>query len=290
MKVFRSSLSTNKTSDVFKHFGTQMISSIHRLNSILAAQTTSQFNGEYFFLFDVFGRPKGTCTIDDMHEKVINHFKKANIFECDLGIESSLRLEDCWQDDPIASGGLEIIPQNHSLTSQQYDEVKNIFGAFHTVIYPQSVANNLTSSELSKIKRFVRIDDLGKEQLKNRKKRSKTIGENFNSAVNHESVWIYLTLKVREWALANDYDSFVYHNKGEGHDEDAYVTLKLDHSKNNASTYVFDEDLYRKEISPIFKDQLAVTYELSKGKKEKYINEAMYWARQNPLRFWKKVP
>ena len=92
MRAFHGSLSAKLSADIFRHFGSNIDSSIHRLNSMFASRSVSVFDGEHFNFLDYYGEPKSTATIEQMHDKIIAHFNKAHIFEVDLDIKNQFRI------------------------------------------------------------------------------------------------------------------------------------------------------------------------------------------------------
>jgi len=105
-------------------------------------------------------------------------------------------------------------------------------------------------------------------------------------AAGHEAIWVHLTVKLREWALKNNFDSFVYTNSFEGtnipEESNSFITLKPDQAKKTGS-YIFDKERYQDLVPPNFKRHLD---EITRGKSGDLLT-GVYWAGHNPAQFWK---
>ncbi|WLQ16812.1 hypothetical protein O5O45_12875 [Hahella aquimaris] len=122
-------------------------------------------------------------------------------------------------------------------------------------------------------------------------KRQQTLGIDTKDQRYYEIVWVNLSVKLRQWALENDYDSFVYENKKEGTGEDSYVTLQFRQISKPIRTYSFNSSKYMELVEPIFKKYAgAMAKHASINNKGADIPKLphMFWAGLDPLLFWEE--
>ncbi len=288
MELYHGTLSDQKGHDVLRHHGS-LLASIHRINSMFCSQNSMGFDGEEFIVSNIHQQTQTRASINDIQERFVSYISQARFSKLNVDIQNPLRLSDCWEDDPIGSGALEIFNGNDALTTEQRADLQSVFRPFEKIIYPHDVASKLSQKSLKAVQKFVRENKFAKEQLKKRKGRSKAIGEDFRIAAAHENVWIYLTIKLRDWALRNDFDSFVYLNSEEGEGCDSYVTLKPKQS-SIVTSYEFDMERYKAEVAPLFERTLKEAHSARYLSKPKHMAEKMYWADKDPKDFLKATP
>lgn len=264
---------------------------MHRLDSMFGIQNLRVFNGTSFVVLDSSFRPVREETLEQALQAFLTYAEKTKIFEYDVSIDRPLRLTDCWGDDPIGSGALEIFKGNSSLSEKQRDELKNVFAPFSGVIYPDDVARLLSAEHLKEIQKQGRTNVIYQQEMEKRRGRSRSIGEDFAEAAAQESVWVHLTLKLREWAVANKYDAFVYENLSEGDGDDSYVTLFGDRQiKGVKAQWVFDRELFERTVFPVFLDYLNVRLKQKKetAGKQNIKPDNLYFVGRDPGMFWRR--
>lgn len=280
----------NRSNAILQHFGTQTAAA-HRLESMFAAQYARMYNDEKQG-FEVFDKRNGTLRNETVEEglKAFCNFMEGHIIsEVNADIFSPLRINDCWQDDPIGSGGLDLFKSNNFLSNRQIKSLEAIFNPFSGVIWPQHVSSLMTQKQIKDICKLSQTNQLFKNELNKRKDRLMAIGTFSPDEMYHEAVWIHLTLKFRLWAIENNYDSFVYQNIGEGGGEDSYVTLQADQILEIKTVYKFDSEKYLWTVVPIFKDfmrEQLIKHNANKVTKNPIGKlHYMLWAGQNPTDF-----
>lgn len=277
----------NSLNAILKHFGT-MTAAAHRLESMFAAQYTRVY---YDGVFRVTNNRDRTSKIETIEEslKAFCRFMESHVIsEVNADINSPLRVTDCWQDDPIASGGMDLFTSNKSLTSNQLRSLEGVFRPFKEVIYPNHVFALLTQKQIKDIFKLSQTNQLFKNELNKRKDRLIAIGKFKKDEMYHEAVWIHLTLKFRLWAIENNYDSFVYGNVGEGGGDDSYITLHPDQICETKTVYRFDSKKYESTVFPIYKDFMYEQHIKHNSKNTTLaipIFHYLFWAGKNPSDF-----
>lgn len=251
---------------------------------MFAASNPATFDGENIIARDYYGKPLGFKDPKIVTNKFTKFMSEAKVFALSLEQLNPLRLIDCWDDDPIGSGALSLFGTFNAVSADQGEELKEIFHPFSNVIYPVDVHTKLAQKDIQKILLRRSKDTLFHVEFEKRRKRSKTLGENFNIAAVHELVWVDYTLKLRDWALQKKYDSFVYKSNGEVIGEDSYVTLKHNQIKNPDTVYTFDSDMYLKVAAPNYISSLKKMASESIGS-NKIMNT--YWCGYPSDMFWK---
>lgn len=288
MELYHGGLSDNTGQDILKHCGT-LLASVQRINSMFCSQNTIGFDGQKFIVRNIFKQSSYEASIEDVQSKFMDYISQARFFHIDANIKNALRLFDCWEDDPIGSGASGILRDNKDLNDEQRKSLSGIFKPFDSIIYPDDVQLKLSQKQIKDIQRYVAKSRIAKEQLKKRKNRSKAIGEDFTMAAAHENVWIYMTLRLRNWAMENGFDSFVYQNNEEGKGQDSYVMLRSKQS-SIISKYAFDMERYNAEITPSFRTTLEKLHAMSQRETgARYMGEEIYWSGKSPSDFLKKL-
>ena len=206
--------------------------------------------------------------------------REFHISEYALDVKRPLRLKDLWEDDPIGSGGPDVVDAEQ-LTDSEKEEIKKLFYPFENIIYPPNIFKVMSNRDIKAIKRRYNTNPIFKTELKKRKLRSYSIGEDFRKAQFQEIVWLDLTFKLKTWALERGYDSFVYKNLKEGSGEDSFVTLHPNQVKATGKSFEFIEQKYLAEIS----SAIYTMVQRSKDQSVK-LQYNVLWGQQDPMRFW----
>jgi len=286
MQQYRSSLSSQVPSATLTHFGS-LSSALHRIHTQYVGQYIRGFNGKKFVLHDYYGSKVGEESLEEALEAFTEFVKNSCVRKFELNIKKSLRLKDCWEDDPIGSGAMGLFEGNGDLTSKQRAELKAIFAPFVYPIFPQDIMLHLSPRDVKKMKNKWRTNAIFKDEFLKRQERSHAIGENFTIASVHETVWLDKTMQLRKWALDNGYDSFVYENNSEGAGEDSFVTLKKDQIKRISEPFVFCEEKYRDLVWPDFSAFIQNAHNQAKRAEAGASKQQdTFWSGFDPEVFW----
>lgn len=283
MELFRGSFSNKENAGILSHFGS-MTAAAHRLDSIYVTQQPRTFTSTGTFkLFDTKLRPVRDETAQEAVQRFADFMQHAVLAEYSVDIKNPLHLKDCWTDDPIGSGALEIFQDNMQLTREQRQELDALFHPFENVIYPEHVAKLLSKNDVLQIKEKRAKDTLFQQEMQKRRYRSEKLGIPFHYAEEQEVVWTDLTLKLRTWALQNKFDAFAYKNDSEGQGEESYVTLAQSNKIQRTGNFKFNRKSYLETIAPVFDDFLKSVP--SKNIDSKLVT-GLYWAGHDAADFW----
>ncbi len=294
MKLYHSSFSNTKSDDVLKHFG-ELQTSFRRLNSMFMTKNRLGFDGVDFIRFDYHYNPTERCEPNSILQDFIAYLASAKIECFEIEAKNPLRLKDAWEDDPIGSAGLAAFEGSDQLSELEKQSLKRLFAPFEDIIYPHDVFLNLSTAELKNMRNYVRNNPFAKKEFEKRKSRSMAIGEDFNVAATQEYVWVYLMMKLRQWALERRYDSFVYANTGEGFGDDAYVTLKSGQAGKPVSVYSFDKDSYMSGVASEWNQWINKLHQESTSnpstsnflsEESKVMGDQLMWGGQDPMKYW----
>lgn len=281
MLLYRGDLTKKDVDPIFSHFGSHLASA-HRIESAFAISNPHAFDGQQFIEYDYNQNPTGKKrTPKELASKFAEHAKKTTIRGFDCDIKKPLRLADHWMDDPIASGGLQIFENTKTLSDTDKKELTNLFAPFTYNLYPDEVYKLLTTPRMKAILKAVKKNKIASNELKKRQSRSLAIGENFKKASAHEAVWVYLSVKLRNWANEKGYDSFVYANIEEGDGGDSYVTLNNNQISTPTETLIFNHEKYEKTILPHFDSFIKIQMA---GPPKSHTDT--FWAGRDPTSFW----
>lgn len=275
-----------ESNPVLRHMGS-MLAAARRLESKYAAQANRLYaGGDKFIIVEHDGRQRQE-TLAQTLSRFCGYMNNCRIVSVDVNVRSSLRLHDCWDDDPIGSGGLKIFSSCSELSLQQHDQLRAIFSPFVDVIYPDHVHALLPREKIKRIYKSASSNALFKDLLAGRKSRLVAIGKYDVESMYHEAVWIDLTLRLRLWAIENGFDSFVYENTLEGAGEDSYVILAASHMSKPNYEYTFNSEKYLNTVLPIFKQFLQETLlDHSQRFDSASIVQHIFWSGLDPLLFW----
>lgn len=272
---------TKSNNFIMKHLGVSPVAAAERIEGMFAHQNICSFNTDCSVnTFDLMGRLINRQSLMEYLHDFCCHARKFLISEYLLKDSNPLRLVDLWEDDPIGSAGPKIVDSS-GLTRSQLKEVHEIFKPFSDVIYPQHIFRFFSSKEIKGIKRQYTSNKLFEHELKKRKQRSKAIGEDFNQAQYQEVVWLDFTFKLKNWALKNGFDSFVYSNNKEGNGEDTYVTLLANQVGYTGKSLEFNEVKYLEEMPELIKRMIGYM-----DSKQPHVAKHVLWAQKDPMCFW----
>jgi len=149
MELFHGSSNQNTQSGVLSHFG-NFAAAADVIESNFANIPRRLYDGYDFTMVDYYGSYIGSQSIDSTVEDFIQHASESIIYKYEADIKTSLRLKDCWTDDPIGSGGLKIF-ENSGLPADKLKELRELFSPFEDIIYPQHVYALLKPQEILNI-------------------------------------------------------------------------------------------------------------------------------------------
>ncbi len=229
-----------KRTQTLQHYADELDVAITRAIAIFAGIEQYRANREGTFLYvPNEGGSTTTITPEQFKDAFLESMNAITIYEYEKPKGRALKLNDVWLDDPIGSGGIDILDMN-VLTGKQRAKLKAIFSPFNGVIYPQHVAKVYSKSDISKIYKQVTKTKLGKDEMASRKYRSLSLGESWLLSKPQETIWTYLTLELRKWALSDGYDYFCYVNTHEKDGSMCYVALSDNTFGKPIARYRFD--------------------------------------------------
>ena len=145
----------------------------------------------------------------------------------------------------------------------------------------------LSKKVIKAIKNKYSSNQLFSSELKKRKRRSISIGEDFKLAQYQEIVWLDLSFKLRNWSINKGYDSFVYANNKEGNGADTYISLLPNQITTSDQHYHFDREKY---LSLVPKALQRIIIDRSRryksGENFPPVECGLMWAEQEPFLFW----
>lgn len=299
LEVFNASKIRNdsKPASALTHYSTDMDTCAFRIESMFTHQfnfridehlTVHLINSDYRPGLPIEKFYIRSISLEELLMDFCEHVQAYEIKGYVLNADKPLELNDCWKDDPIGSGGLEIIDLGH-LSTNEAKELKAIFDPFHTVIYPSDIYRIYTRNDMKGIKKRYSSNNLFKLELKKRKQRSLAIGHDPLITQYHEIVWLHLTFRLKDWALSKGYDVFSYVNTSEGNGEKNYVTLKPGQVKEQADqVYRFDKSKYLEDALKLLPDYISDS-SIEKPKNEEGSEVEMLWFGQSPMKYFTNV-
>lgn len=246
MKLYNAELKKAKSkSDVLKHFALTPSASANRVEGMFSSQKrcTIRYDG-HVEIRDHDNRVIGSKTLHEYLTQFSIHASEYAISMYDIEIKKSLRLNDLWGDDPIASGGLKIICES-SVSPKEFDELKAIFGPFKNEQDFKLIPQYYSFNEIKSLKRRHKTNKIYQNEYSKRKTRARLTNDAFSPQL--ELIWLDLTLKLRNWCIEKGYDSFVYSNEKEGTGEDSYVCLLPNQSHKTDDSLLFLAEKYVQE-------------------------------------------
>jgi hypothetical protein len=128
---------------VGSHFGSFQ-TTMNLLDGLFNAAEPRYFTGKTFAVCAAeLTSPTPSILRQETPEAALRAFAdfaaKATLYKVEATFDKILTIADCWGDDPIGSGGLDIFANTPNLTPRQQQEIKKIFAPFKGVIYPQDI-------------------------------------------------------------------------------------------------------------------------------------------------------
>ncbi|RLQ19915.1 hypothetical protein [Vibrio sp. SBT000027] len=282
--MFRAARFENVT-QTLQHYADELDVAITRALAIFAGIEQYRANRDGTFLYvPNNGSSTTTITPEQFKDAFLESMGAITIYEYEKPKGRTLKLNDVWLDDPIGSAGIDILDVN-VLTEKQRSEVMAIFSPFIGVIYPQHVAKVYSKSDISKIYKQITRTKLGRDEMASRKYRSLSLGESWSLSKPQETIWTYLTLELRKWALSDGYDYFCYVNKHEKDGSMCYVALSDNTFGKPIARYRFDHERYSDLPASTL---ITRTKELAlKGGSSVQIDDFI-WCGQHPSDYWAK--
>lgn len=284
--MFRAARFENVT-QTLQHYADELDVAITRALAIFAGIEQYRANRDGTFLYvPNNGSSTTTITPEQFKDAFLESMSAITIYEYEKPKGRTLKLNDVWLDDPIGSAGIDILDVN-VLTEKQRTEVMAIFSPFIGVIYPQHVAKVYSKSDISKIYKQITRTKLGRDEMASRKYRSLSLGESWSISKPQETIWTYLTLELRKWALSDGYDYFCYVNTHEKDGSMCYVALSDNTFGKPIARYRFDHERYNELPESAL---ITRTKELAlKGESSVQIDDFI-WCGPPPSDYWIKEP
>ncbi|HCG7084106.1 TPA: hypothetical protein NJ353_004610 [Vibrio parahaemolyticus] len=284
MKLYNAELKKNKSkTDVFKHFAITLSACANRVEGMFTSQQrcTIAYDGRVD-MRDDSNRIIGSKTLQEHLVQFSVHASDYAISTYDVDIKKSLRLNDLWDDDPIASGGLGIVSEA-SISSKEFNELKVLFGPFKNAWDFKQVPQYYSFNDIKTLKRRYKTNKIYQNEYAKRKNRARVTNDAFSPEL--ELIWLDLTLKLRNWCIEKGYDSFVYSNTKEGTGEDSYVCLLPNQSQEIDGSLFFLAEKYEQEApGKVLKHVKGC---LNPNMPIKVIHAL--WAGEAPLSYWEEL-
>lgn len=275
---------TKSHSFIMKHLGVSPVAAAERIEGMFAHQNICSLNSDCSVnTYDLMGRMISRQPLLAHLHEFCSYTRTFDISEYLLKINNPLRLIDLWEDDPIGSAGPKVVDASE-LTPSLKKQVNELFTPFSGVIYPQHISRVFSPKDIKDIKgikRYYSTNKLFSSEFKKRKERSKAVGEDFNQSQYQEIIWLDYTFKLKNWALRNNFDSFVYANHKEGNGEDTYVTLVPNQVSYSGASLEFNEEKYLAEMPKLISEMIG-----NMGNKPLHMANHVLWAQRDPMCFW----
>lgn len=187
MHLFHGS-KAQSTAGVFSHLGS-MLAAAHRLEAMFATRENRAYLGkDYFLPLDYFGVPKRKESLPEALAQFVEFLGERKIVKTDLKTNKPLQLTDCWMDDPVGSGGLEIFRDTPGLSVSQKADLQRLFHPFDGIVYAEHIYERLTPEKLNQLLARAVTNPYFQREFQKREERSLSIGEDFAFAARHEAV------------------------------------------------------------------------------------------------------
>lgn len=288
MDVYQGSLSQKSTIGDLSHFGS-LLAACQRIESLFCAQALRLFNGQNFGVFKHNGAPVKIASPDEIYNDFLAFIESARVRLYHPNFKKGLSLCDCWDDDPIGSGGLSIFNEQSAIPPQYMKELEALFHPFGREILDMDVIHRKLSPDTIKSwEKTGRTNTIFKAELEKRKHRSELRGEDWQEVKPYEIVWTHYTIKLRAWALSKGYDFFQYKNDGEDEGSKSYIALAPKSVGIPVETYSFDTRKLKDIAAPLFMGALQDQRNKSQALKGSYggrILHDVYWCGLAPTSF-----
>lgn len=245
VSVFHGSIS-GKPDGQMTHLGPCLDVAVEHLASVFMAAGSGLYDRKTG-LFDP-SRAKGK-TFSDLFASYADTMEKAEVFNFELRIKKPLTLTDYWNDDPIGSGGPEILRMAHELTLDQRKEAAALFKPFEGIIYPDAPEFWMMAKSVAKLEKEILSDSLFANELE--KRRKKLGPKRFKADFRAEVMWTYYTMKITRWAQKRGYDGFSYYSKREISSLDPFFVSFYPKQIQVSQKYKFDGPAFREQIEAL---------------------------------------
>ncbi len=284
VSVFHGSASCKVPNDlVLTHMSTSITAAAERIESLFTGTSNTVIQPDGAVKIINGNNMTVECRTVKQHvDKFCEYLKGCRIHQYTINVESALRVNDLWDDDPIGSGGPGIVDST-LLTDSEVTSIQSIFSPFTDVVTQDELLRHCDASYISRIKKKYKSSSLFKCEMRKRFNRSKMIGESPEISQFNEYVWLDLTFKFRDWALSRRHDALVYCNEKEGSGADSYVMLKQNCKLKPVHSLQINIDKYRSEVP----DRLGI--QINKSNKawlQGIIPTSLLWADLSPADFW----
>ncbi len=225
MELYHSAQGGKVPDSVFAHLGSMRTAAQRVPTKFLNGKQVLVYH-DHLEVRDNYGHFLGDTDITDICKAFADYASNVVISGFDANIKNPLRVEDCWDDDPIGSGAMDLFQENKQLTEPQRDSLRQVFYPFSGTVYTEDVMFRISDKDLEKLIREWENNAIFRREFEKRRTRFLSLNEPEDIATQNETVWLALTMRLRKWATNNGFDSFVYANQSEGTGDDSYVTLR----------------------------------------------------------------
>jgi hypothetical protein len=262
-----------------------LLSAGHRLESLFHLRELRVLvNEEDVRVCDHKGRPLRNETPMQSLQAFTAFMDTARIHRAALSIRNPLRLSDCWDEDPVGSGGLALFADNASLDARQKKELKELFHPYSGIVYPQDIFKKNSIAELVTVAEELHQDPFFSKEIQRRRH---ALGETrFKDDFVIEMAWLRLTKRLMTWAAKEGYDGFVFQNKLEDNGADNFMPLTAEQLRVE-QVLAFDTDAYLKAAAPNFSARLKAIAGFQKETTgEVYVKDVFFNPASPTDRFW----
>lgn len=282
MTKFYNSYTNQAAPSILNHFGS-LEAAIERMSTLFTGQDNLQlYNGQFTYRANALVE-RSSKSISELFDLFCDLMQTASIQQVELDTSETLKIIDCWTDDPIASGGMSIFDKN-ALTAKQLAELWTIFKPFDKPIYPQDLSLRYSKKDIKRLITQLKLDQLGKVIFKARENRSRYIGEDFNKSKSQEAVWVHLTLELRRWCLKNGYTTLSYKNRSEDLGSTTYVLLDESALRSTGKVLKFNRDLFTFAVKAEFEKSFNQRFE--RVQKMRCSSTDFLYANSIAIGFW----
>lgn len=266
------------------HFG-PFLAAAQRLETLFCAQVFYAFDPkkeEIIVIDKASGMIVGQKKPLDVLDAFASYIQTARVSQVGLDIRKPLFLNDCWEDDPIGSGGLDVVAGTKGLSRPQRRSLAQLFKPFDRLIWPQDIQEKLSPERILYMKASLAADPMFADALD---KRRHMLGESrFRRDEPYEIVWSFYTMKLYHWARREGFDGLHYDSRFEtGTGCGFYVAFDSSQIKVR-QVYTFDAAQYLQETKPIFIDRM---HEISRTTAKDEIMLDVFLGSDGGQNYWK---
>ena len=269
------------------HFG-GLIAAIHRMETLFVSKEGWHFkDGAFFSVGPVWelhriSNPTHKPRFVNPKEYLqlfMEFLDKTVFYKTTLEFNKILPLQDCWSNDPIGSGGTQILECKNGLDAQVLSAAAAIFKPFTGIIMPEAIAEKLAKSDIQRMRKELKRDAAFNQQLGKRRKYLGEAAYALDRSV--EIVWQYMTMRFFRWAEKQGYDAFSYNNAKEGYGETAFASFS-GRSLKETEALVLDAKALFEKVWPSYENAVAANSILLRGR-------TMHSGAVLPPALWKQL-